>query len=172
MSAPTRRTASMLIPARVVATLTDEHSRTVVASASGTESRKSLFGARHPFVHERRVTADEIHADDARRVVNRARASTRIVGRAPRVPAIERRGRNRDALVGDAQAELVADLVDGRHEPRRHAFDLLAHARGGRLDRVAPAVAQRQTERHGAHVEVLHLGHPHGLLKFPLVCIP
>ena len=41
MSSPVRRTASMFIPARVVATFRDEHMRSVEASASGMESTKT-----------------------------------------------------------------------------------------------------------------------------------
>ena len=59
----------MLMPARVVATLTDAQTRSVRASASGSEAISARVAGRHAFVHERREAAEEVHADLGRRAV-------------------------------------------------------------------------------------------------------
>ncbi len=46
---PMRATASMLMPARVVATFTDEQTRSVTASASGIESSRTASPGVMPF---------------------------------------------------------------------------------------------------------------------------
>ena len=58
-----RATASMLMPARVVPTLTDAQTRSVAASASGIDDEQRVDRRRHALVHERREAADEVDAD-------------------------------------------------------------------------------------------------------------
>ena len=63
------------------------------------------------------VAADEVNADSTCGLVNRARERHEFFRRA-RLTGDERGGRNRDALVGDAQPELIAYLVDHGDEAR------------------------------------------------------
>ena len=120
------------------------------------------FAAREAFVDERRVAADEVNADFPGGLVNRAGERQQLL-RGARPARDERGRRDRDALVGDSQAVLLADLVHGWDEARGRALDLLAHGLRGLFNRRTHAVAQREAERDRAHVEVLDLGHAHGL---------
>ena len=61
--APCAATASMLMPARVVATLTEAQTRSVAASACGIESMRRRSPVADALVHERREAADEVDAD-------------------------------------------------------------------------------------------------------------
>ena len=61
----------MLMPARVVATLTEAQTRSVVASASGMRGDEAAVAVADALVHERREAADEVDADLARRAVER-----------------------------------------------------------------------------------------------------
>src|SRR5947207_8953233 len=116
-------------------------------------------------MNQRRVPPDKIDTHGSGRVVDRG---GEIDGSATRAFSQERHGSYRDALVGDANTELVPDLVDRADQPTRCAFDLFTHVLGGLFDRFGNAIAQTQAERYSANVEMIHLGHAHGLQDFGL----
>ena len=70
----------MLMPARVVATFTDEHKRSVLAKASGMEFRNSVSESRRTLVHQGRIAANEIDAHGLSRFVDCACQLHRIAG--------------------------------------------------------------------------------------------
>ena len=63
MTSAMRTTASMLMPARVEATLTDEHTRLVPLMAAGMASMQRRVAAREPLLHHGAEAADEVDAD-------------------------------------------------------------------------------------------------------------
>jgi len=67
--------------------------------------------------------------------------------------------RDRDAFVCDPNSELLADFIDDGHESRGDGADLVTGFLRDTRHRVALAVEQAESERDGAHVEMLHLGH-------------
>ena len=71
----------MLMPARVVATLTEEHKRSVEASASGIELRNLRLRIGRALVYKRRIAADEINANVARCSVDGLRELNRVATR-------------------------------------------------------------------------------------------
>ncbi len=87
MISPMRATASMLMPARVVATLTEAQTRSVRASASGIDAISASSPGVAAFVHERREAAEEVDAD---RRPPRARGTPRTA-RSRRSPPPRRR---------------------------------------------------------------------------------
>ena len=62
VSAHKLATASMLMPARVEPTLTEEHTSSVVASASGMERMSLTIGLGHALLYQSGVAADEVDA--------------------------------------------------------------------------------------------------------------
>ncbi len=107
MIIPTWRTASMLMPARVVATLTEEHKRFVADKRFRNRVEKLSLRVGGAFVNQRGIAANEIDADRARRFVDRARQLDRIAGGAF---GDHGDGRDGNSLVGDPDAKLVANL--------------------------------------------------------------
>ena len=73
MVRPELEQASMLMPARVEATLTEAHTRSVVASASGMASISARSPAGHALLDQGREPADEVHVHLASGGVQRAR---------------------------------------------------------------------------------------------------
>ena len=115
MISPMRATASMLMPARVVPTLTDAQTRSVRASASGSDFDQRAVAGRHALVHERGETAQEIDADFCR-PRGRALGEHHVVVALGRFRD-ERDRRHRDTLVDDRHAVLVLDLIAHRDQP-------------------------------------------------------
>src|SRR4051812_48354489 len=105
-------------------------------------------------MHERRIAADEINADGARRFVYGV-CERQKISLPPRAFHNLRDGRQRDALVGDEYAYLVAYLVDGLDQPPGGALYLLARALRSPLYGIGRAVAQGESERHSAYVQML-----------------
>src|SRR5579875_1490846 len=139
---PISATASMLMPARVEATLTEAQTRRVSASACGT-------------------AADEVDADGGCGPVERPRDLHDAV-------AIERAGykrdrRHRDAVVDDRNAELAGDFLayppQIAGDPRHPIVNPLANPAGA----VAGAIEQADADGDGADVEPLEPDHVDGL---------
>ena len=103
----------------------------------GNRIEKIAFDARAAFVDQRRVAADEIHADRAA-PPRRSRAPDRPDRRA-RLRSIIETGVMEMRLLAMRIPNLVADLVDGFDQTRGGAFDLFARAlgRASRSNRVA-----------------------------------
>ena len=118
-------------------------------------------------MNERGVAAYEINADVARRFVNGACESD-VISFASRAFDDHRGGRDGDSFVGDAYADFVADFINGLDEMRSHSLNLLSRTFRRSFNGLARTVAQREAERDGAYVQMLHLGHPHGLQNFRL----
>ena len=87
---PMRATASMLMPARVVATLTEAQTRSVTRERFGDRRDQRLVAGRRALVHERREAAEEVDADRRR---PRARGIPRTA-RSRRSPPPRRRARS------------------------------------------------------------------------------
>ena len=116
-------------------------------------------------MHQRRIAADEVDPDGARRIVNGARKLDRVAGR-----AFDDHGYRRDgnSLVGDANAEFVTDAIDSFNQTICVAMNLVDYSRGGAFDGFAGAVAQTEAQRDGANVEMFHLRHRDRLEDFCL----
>jgi hypothetical protein len=138
----------MLMPARVVATFTDEQTRRVQLSASG----------RHALLHVRGEAGYVVDAQLAAGAVHGLR-QRHVAGRVRRL-ADERHGRDGDALVGDGHAVRRLHLERGGHQPVGRARDLVVDALAGAVQIAGRAVAQRDAHGHRADVEVLGLDHP------------
>jgi hypothetical protein len=145
----------MLMPARVDATLTDEHTRCVPLIASG------AVGVRRPLLHEAAEAADEVDADLFGGGVERVRHLD--VGGGVVAAHDVGDGRQRDALVDDRDAVLVLDLVGHADQPAGPLHDLGVHPLGDLVRIARRAIEQRDAHRDGAHVEVLGPDHADGL---------
>ena len=149
----------MLMPARVVATLTDEQTRCVVASASGIESSSARSPAVIPFRPAPR-------SRPCSRCPARAPARSSACGRrhhARRAAPFgdERQRRHREPLVGDRHGEVgLAPPPSSEPAVRADAHQLVVDARAGPLQSFGGGVAQRDAHGHRADVEALALDHP------------
>ena len=70
----------MLMPARVVATLTEAQTRSVAASAAGIESMSRASPSAYALVHQGGEAADEVDADGGRRPVEGEREGDEVAG--------------------------------------------------------------------------------------------
>ncbi len=154
---PISATASMLMPARRDATLTDAHTRSVSDRTCGQAADDDGVGRRNALLDEGREAAHEVHAAGGGGLVQRPRDRQ---GRRLAVTRHQvRRRRNRQPLVRDGDAVLAADAVADLDEARRAAGDLLAqfaadlvHARGRRSRRRSGPASRsaRRGARRGA----------------------
>ena len=70
---------------------------------------------------------------------------------------------NHDAIGGD-----ISRLRPYLNETSRDGANLIAGAFADTRNGTIGAITQRDTERHGANIEMLHLGHHHGFNNFLL----
>src|SRR2546423_1102887 len=87
---------------------------------------------------------------------------------APRSFDYLRDGRQRNTLVGDANAYFISDLVDASDQSPGHALYLFAHALRRTFHGVGRTIAQGESERDSSYVQMLHLRHTNGLQDFRL----
>ena len=114
MICPIHATASMLMPARVDATLTEEHTRSVQASASGMLEMSRRSATVMPFCTSAENPADKVDPQRIRRAVERAGKHgviRRVGGRRDL-----RNRRDRHALVHDRDAIFGLNRLARAHE--------------------------------------------------------
>ena len=111
---PISSTASTLMPARVVATFTDEQTRVVVGERLGDRIEQRPIAGRHPLLDQRREAADVVDPQLGRRAVERQRRR-RHAWRARRL-GDQRQRRDREARGGDRHGEVGLD-GRGRRRP-------------------------------------------------------
>src|ERR1700704_4816073 len=114
---------------------------------------------------QRGIAAEEVNADGGGGLIYCLRYLGRI---AARTFGDQRDWSDRDALIGNADTKLVANLIDRLDQARGYAFDLSARSLGHLRHRVAGAIEQTESERDGAHIEMFHLRHRYGLENFCL----
>ena len=156
-----RSTASMLMPARVEATLTDEQTRCVLADGVGDRLDEGGVAAREALLDQRAEAAEEVDADLVGGRVQRVRHLE--VGL--RVVAADDVGdrRDRDAPVDDGHAVLLLQLGGDLDQLAGAAHDLGVDALGRAARLAGGAVVEGDAHGDGPDVEVLGPDHAHGL---------
>ena len=150
-------TASMLIPAAVEATFTEEQRRAVRASASGIASIRARSPRENPFsTRAEKPPRKSQRSSSGDLVEPRGDRDHPLRGEAARG---DRDRADREALVHDRDAVAQPDLVADLDEAAREALELGAHALEEAAGVVARAVEEADAEGHGAHVEVLAAQH-------------
>ena len=104
----------MLMPARVVATLTEAQTRSVAASASGIEAMSRRSPSPMPLCTSAEKPPMKSTPTSRGRAVERRGERRDVLGVARRGELRDRR--DRDALVDDRDAVLALDRVGDRHE--------------------------------------------------------
>ena len=109
------------MPARVLPTLTEEQSRSVVESTSGIET-SSLVRQRCALVHQGRVAAQKVHAHFLCRAVKR-------LGNRARVALTDQAHRGHgNALVDNRNAQFTLNGFARAHKVFGDAADFIVHA--------------------------------------------
>ncbi len=143
----------MLMPARVVATLTLAQTRSVVASDSGMLAMRRRAPTPMPFCvsaeNPPRKSTPTSHA--ARSSASAMRRDV-LGGRGFREL---RDGRDRDALVADGDAVLALDLLGDGQESLGGLGDVVVDAARHHVDVGVDATGKRQPERDRPDVEIL-----------------
>ncbi len=161
---PSRATASMLMPARVVPTLTEAHTRSVVLRAWGIEASRARSRA-SSFMHKAEIAAEKVDAlPGAPR--DRAPARTRCSPGFPSASATIAIGVTEIRLLMMGMPYSCSISIPHAHEARRRPCRSCRRrvTRRHRSIRMR-AVVQADAQWHGADVEVLHLHHADGLDK-------
>ena len=109
-----RSTASMLVPARVVATFTEAHTPLGDRECLGYRVDEPAVAVTDALVHERRVAADEVDSDLGCCPVERESERRDLAAPARRRKLGDRS--DRDAAVHDRYAVLGRQLLGHRHE--------------------------------------------------------
>ena len=111
------------------------------------------------------IAAYEIHTDTGGCLVNGAREFNWIT-----FGAFGDHGNRSDGdpLVSYLNADLITNFVHCFDEPCRYAANLVTRPLGDSGHRVGTTIAQTETKRDGAHVEVFHLSHGDCLQYFSL----
>ena len=123
-----------------------------------------LLGRGHGFGDERRVSADQVHADLLGRAVERVREFDEVLGGLAGAGADERDRGDGDALVDDRDAVVAFDGLAGGDQILGVGGDLAVDVVGDHVHVGVGAVEQRDAHRDGADVELLLLDHLIGLM--------
>ncbi len=150
-------TASMLMPARVVATLTEAHTRSVVASAAGIEAIRRRSPSPMPLWTS--AEKPPMKSTPTSRAARSSASASGVTSSALHDAASCGDGRDRDAPVDDGDAVLGFERASDRHELLGGCGDAVVDAPRRDGDVRVGAAPQRQAERDGADVEALLLDH-------------
>src|SRR5262249_20934126 len=108
-------------------------------------------------MHERRISADEIDADFARRFIYCAREARIIFVVASLADRCNRR--DRDSLIRDGYSEFDSDAIYGVDQLTGVSDDLAIDLFANPIDIGIGAVPQIYSHRHSTNVEMFHLCH-------------
>ena len=122
--------------------------------------QQTLVGVRRALLHQRGVSAEEIHAHFTRGAIQPVRDGAGIA------LADQADGRDGDALVHNRDTELAFKRFARAHKILCYRADLVIHTLSAALGVGIGAVQQVDAKGDGADVEVLLLNHPHRLQDF------